>query len=580
MSQQSQRRVVPVGVCVLPSPAKNTSRTVVYPEYIFEILDHAGLCYTRIDWTELAARLDGLHVLLTVGEGAPEENVGAKLRTWAEQGGRWLSVGGVLGLSDLFGVEVEKAAFSSWGGGVSNLGEGYLRPLETSHPTLDHLVIPLHYYNGLPARAAGAQVLAGIYDAHQRDTERVGLCVSKVGAGAAMLLAPDLTGAVVRIQQGMPVLRDGISAPDGTAPVTDAYLKSDDGCVLDWIFDRQPLPDVPGLSGFLQPIADQWRELLLRALFHLATEAGVALAVLWMYPRNLPWLAHMSHDTDGNEAHKCTMLLDALQRADIRSTWCTILPGYSAEQTAAIRNAGHELAMHYDTVTPPLQFTEAEFDRQWRGLVELFGGEKPVTNKNHYLRWEGDVDLLEWCEARGIQLDQTKGASKTGEAGFNFGTCHLHFPLRADGSTIDVLELPTPTQDLRVFGPPEIAGHILRAAKRHHGIMHLLFHPAHMDKPGVIDALVDAVQLAKDAGAEWWTGAQLNDWERARRAARWSLNGGEVSLSNAEALPGATMLVLGSPSDAGEQVTRWGFAWSSSVRDIAAGENVTIEDAQ
>src|SRR5688500_20191428 len=80
----------------------------------------------------------------------------------------------------------------------------------------------------------------------------------------------------------------------------------------------------------------------------------------------------------------------------------------------------------------------------------MFGGEKPVTNKNHYLRWENDTDIWDWCAKHGIGLDQSKGASKTGEAGFNFGTCHTYFPARFDGSVIDVLELPTPTQDLFV----------------------------------------------------------------------------------------------------------------------------------
>lgn len=586
--------VVPVGVCVLPSPVRNMSRTVVYPNYVFEILDHAGLYYTMLAWEELAAGLADLKVLLTVGEAVPDDALAANLRAWVEQGGTWLSVAGVCGLGDLFGVEVETPAYSSWGGGVSNLGEGYLRPLEAVHPALEHLEIPLHYFNGLPVRAKGARVLAGIYDAHQRDTERAGLCVRQAGQGVAMLIAPDLTGAVVRIQQGIPVLRDGISASDGTAPVTDALLKSDDGCVLDWILDRQAVSDIPGLSAFLQPIADQWRELLLRSLFYLAGEAGVSLAVLWMYPRNLPALAHMSHDTDSNEPDKCMMLLDALARADIRSTWCTILPGYSSDLTTAIREAGHELAMHYDAVTTGLEWGEEQFERQWSELVALFGGSKPVTNKNHYLRWEGDVDLLEWCEKRGIQLDQTKGASKTGEAGFNFGTCHPHFQLRADGTTIDVLELPTPTQDLCVFAPREIAVHLLGAATRHHGILHVLFHPAHMDKPGVIESLIEIAAKAKEAGAEWWTGAEINAWERARRALKWgsAREDGATSFRCGSDLAGATVLVLGrNGADAvalevngtptrGEQVLRWGFPFDSIVLDVRSGEEYKIARVQ
>ena len=79
---------------------------------------------------------------------------------------------------------------------------------------------------------------------------------------------------------------------------------------------------------------------------------------------------------------------------------------------------------------------------------------------------------------RGIQLDQSKGASKPGEAGFNFGTCHPYFPVEFDGSPIDVLELPTPTQDLNVFAPETLLRPLLDPRRRH-GILHLLFHPTH-----------------------------------------------------------------------------------------------------
>src|SRR2546421_4054517 len=144
-----------------------------------------------------------------------------------------------------------------------------------------------------------------------------------------------------------------------------------------------------------------------------------------------------------------------------------------------IKQAGHEFATHYDAMTANHPFCEEQFDRQFRELKVLFGGEQPVTNKNHYLRWEGDCELWDWCATHGIQLDQSKGASKTGEVGFNFGTCHPYFPVRFDGSTIDVLELPTPTQDLVVFAPEAIFEPLLAQAKKNHGVLHLLFHPAH-----------------------------------------------------------------------------------------------------
>ena len=50
------------------------------------------------------------------------------------------------------------------------------------------------------------------------------------------------------------------------------------------------------------------------------------------------------------------------------------------------------------------------------------------------------MEFFDWCAKKGIQLDQSKGASKTGEAGFNFGTCHAYFPVRFNSEKVDVLE--------------------------------------------------------------------------------------------------------------------------------------------
>lgn len=586
----TDRNSLPLGICVLPAPTRNAARTVAYPDYVHEIAAHAGLAYDTVTLEELPRRLEGLRILVTVGEAVLPDELKDELWEWVRLGGAWISIAGLCGLSRMFGAETDPPAYSSWGGGQSTLGEGYLKAPETAHPSLAHLQIPLHFFNGLPVRPAGAAILAYVLDAHGRPTQHAAVLENTVGRGRCFLIAPDLTGAVVRIQQGICVTRDGVPAPDGTGPLTDDVLKTGDGGVLDWLFDRQPVDGVPGLSAFLQPVADQWRELLLRALFHAAAEQGTPLPLLWLYPRGVPALGHISHDTDGNDPEKARKLLEVLTEAQARSTWCTILPGYSAELLSAIREGGHELAMHYDAMSPGTTFDEASFDAQWRGLVQLFGGEKPVTNKNHYLRWEGDTELFDWCAARGVELEQSKGASKTGEAGFNFGTCQPYFPLAPDGRTIDVLELPTPTQDLLVFAPEALAEPLLAAAARHHGILHLLFHPAHIDKPGVAAALVRAVERGRERGLEWWTGAQINAWERARRTARWSAPAaGAVRLTIGEPLSGATLLFLNAGAAAlalngdpvrSRTVERWGFRFHAIVFDGQRDSGYTLTEVE
>ncbi len=563
---------------MLPEMGRNAARTVAYPGYVHEILAHAGICYAAAPWDELPEKLDGLRILVTVGEAALPEGLQQRLREWVEAGGAWLAVAGVCGMEELFGVRVEQPAYSTWGGGLCTLGEGYVRP-GGGGALMDHVQYPLHYFNGLPVQAVGASTLATCLDAHGRETERSAITERDVGPGYCLLIAPDVTGAVVRIQQGIAVTRDGVPAGDGTAPVNDAVLKSDDGAVLDWILDREPVPGVPGFRAFLQPIADQWRELLIRAILHTARRQKVPLPVLWYYPRNLPALGHLSHDTDGNEPDPAYALLDHEQKLEVKSTWCVILPGYDGGLIRSIGRHGHELALHYDAMTDGCPWSEEEFDRQWRLLTELFG-ERPTSNKNHYLRWEGDTELWEWCCERGIQLDQSKGASKTGEAGFNFGTCHPYFPVAREGALLDVLELPTPTQDLGVFAPPELLDPLLGAVTRHHGVLHLLFHPAHVTKPAVAAALIDAVERGRKAGLEWWTAAEINHWERARRQVEWlgyECADGTVHVRLRCGVPfsEATILWLAGDGEA-DTVCRWGVPFRAHPFDAGAGEVVEI----
>lgn len=573
-----------VGVCVFPAAPKNWARTVSYPDYIHEILTHAGVCYQNITFENLPKRLSELKLLLTVGEYALSEDTKILLASWVQSGGAWLSIAGTAGLPELFGAEVEAPASSSWGGGMGTLGEGYLSP-ETTHPILRDIPFPLHYFNGIPVQSKGGTQLAAVLDAHQRPTKRAAILERVSGKGRCLLLAPDITGSVVRIQQGIGVTRDGVPASDGTAPVADEVLKSGDGGVLDWIFDRQPLEGAPGFTAFLEPIADQWRELVLRSLFYLAQKQQIALPLLWLYPNSLPAIGHLSHDTDSNDPRLGAMLLDIVRREQVKTTWCVILPGYDSQLIEEIRASGCELATHYDALDYP--WSEVEFDRQWQELCTLFGEEMPVSNKNHYLRWEGDVEFYAWCARRGIQIDQSKGASKTGEAGFNFGTCHTFYPVSFEGETLDVLVMATSTQDLTIFAPEAIAKPLLEAALKHHGIFHLLFHPAHIEKPGVAQSLRSAIAAGRENGIEWWTARQINDWERTRRKISWlshkeTESGTEVRIHSEKSMTGATLLwlspetALDTPADSADTMSFWGYKFKAVVFDAEANSEYTF----
>lgn len=580
----------PLGVCSLPPRPRNAARTVSYAHYIHEMLAHAGICYIPLEVHEIEAALPSLRLLVTVGDMPFPDSTREAVARWVDAGGAWLAIGGTAGIPALFGVEEEPSAFSGWGSGIGTLGEGYLQAVSIKHPVLAHVPLPLHFFNGVPVRAKDTTVLAGVLDANQRETLRAGVVHRSRGRGQCLLIAPDVTGTVVRIQQGTAVTRNGVSAPDGTAPICDDMLKSSDGAVLDWWFDRQPVDGVPGFSAFLHPVADIWREMVVRAILALARSQGVTLPLLWLYPRNLPALAHLSHDTDGNDPALAEKMLGVLHEAGIQSTWCVIPPGYPEDVIERIRANGHELAMHFDAVGEDTLWDEGAFHEQWRTLNQLFGGEAPVTNKNHYLRWEGDTEFFQWCDRRGIQVDQSKGGSKTGEAGFNFGTCHPYFPVDPRGNLFGVLELPTLSQDLNVFAPDALLEPLLTAAERHHGVLHLLFHPAHVAKQGIAETILKAIHRARHRGMEWWTARRISEWERARRRVQWCeyhAEGDTVIVRFTSALPlqEATLLWTtqsvevsvegrGTPEVCSTQ--RWGIPMTAVTLDLHGEHTVRL----
>jgi hypothetical protein len=568
----------PVGVIIFPAAQPNAVHCTQNAHYITEILSHAGVPFRAIEAAALSNSLDDeIKVLVTAGDAALEESAQNALKSWIESGGQWLSLGGLCGLEEVHGAG--PVAFGTPARPVyypqSNLGEGYLKP-SGAHPITSGAPLPLHFYNGvrIEVQSEAAQVLATVLDAHGRETGAAALLENEFGDGRCVLLAPDSIGAVVRIQQGTTITADGVPAPDGSGPTTDGVLKCDDGLVLDWYFDREEIPGAGGMKGFLQPIADQWRELILRAIFYLCAKAEVALPVLWLYPRNLPAMAHLSHDTDGNDLACGEKLLEVMAQAQIHSTWCTILPGYPREFMEKIKAGGHELSIHYNALDHP--WSEEEFAAQCRELRALFG-QTPVSNKNHYTRWEGGTEFFDWCAREEIWIEQSKGPSKPGEIGFTFGSAQLHFPLADNGEIHSVLEQPLHSQDLIVVSPTELIPPLLDAIEKHHGVLHLLFHPAHIVKPGVADALLNSVSQAAARGMEWRTARWFNDWERARRKVEWQ------QIEAATATPGvlltplseATVLVLGRHEQleingeprAAQSTTRWGFEFSFATLD-------------
>src|SRR5690606_24844614 len=129
------------------------------------------------------------------------------------------------------------------------------------------------------------------------------------GPGFAAMIGFHIPKTFRMIQQGISVIKDGESAPDGTALIQDDILKADDAVVLDWARDREPLEE-NGVPYFKHPILDEIRIWFLKWLHQAQEKLGATYAQVWFWPEGISAIGHISHDSDGNVKEGAYMLLD------------------------------------------------------------------------------------------------------------------------------------------------------------------------------------------------------------------------------------------------------------------------------
>jgi len=506
--------------------------------YITEILQRAGLFFESITPSRLSSLTNRTNsIVILAGDLKLTSEQQGVLASLVERGGSLIGIGGTSGMDSMFGVKDKHS-----------LAEGWIKITDENHPITKELRSSLHVFGGNVFTADTATSLA--------KTETTGQCPQgsvilekSFGKGRTVLLAPDLIFSIVHIQQGIPVLQDGRPAPDGSAAVNDGILKAEDGSVLDWQRDRTIMHPDDGLA-FLEPITDELREIILRSIFHVARWQGITLPILWYWPRGLKAVGYISHDSDNNEYEKAKAMLDVMNSCDVKSTWCIIKPGYPKEFYSKLKEQGYEVALHYDAKTggEHTSWSKENFFSQHKWLSKEAGLNHIISNKNHYTRWENRLDYYRWCEEIGINTDQTRGPSKKGTIGFPLGGSQPYFPIDDEVESpriMNVLEINLITQDLIVVCPKEYGKQFVDSVLRHHGVAHFLFHPAHILKPNVAEALSDLVDYGRAQGLEWWTSEKIYNWEVLRRnvTAKFDSND-KLTISTEKSLPEATLLFL------------------------------------
>ncbi|MHB8902729.1 MAG: twin-arginine translocation signal domain-containing protein [Thermoguttaceae bacterium] len=550
--------------------------------YIAEILERGGVFYQAMapdGLPELAKRSGG--IVLLAGDLRLTSAQRDALTAFVRNGGSVLGVGGASGLNEVFGISACRPS-----------ADGWIKVTAADHPVTSGLRSSLHVFGGYAVSAGSASTLA-VLETGAQGAKGAAIVENEPAKGRALLLGPDLIFSVVHIQQGVAVLQDGKAPADEFTKINEGELKAEDGLVLDWARDRSLLAPDDG-PVFLEPVSDELRELILRSIFYLAGRQGIALPVLWYWPRGLKAVGHISHDTDGNDPTKAAAMLEVMNQAKIKSTWCTLYPGgYPREFYRTLKEQEFEIALHYDAKTgeEKTSWSKENFLLQHRWLLGEAGLERIVSNKNHYTRWEHRLDFFRWCEEVGIQSDQTRGPSKKGTIGFPLGGSQPYYPLDDEGPSprrIGVLEVNMLTQDLVVVCPAEYGNQLLDSAVRHHGVAHYLFHPAHILKPTVADTICGLVDYGRSCGLEWWKSEEICRWELLRRGVKAEFGSQQSFTVRAlQPVAGATLLVLkpqGAPCSITVNGQRartspqkvYGFEFESATLDLSGEVKVGL----
>jgi hypothetical protein len=549
------------------------------------MLNYAGYSFDQWD-QESWIREQPSGVTVVIGAEASEGWSEAASR-YCEAGNALLAIGQIYGLEKTLGISSASLLNEGW----ILWGDSLLtKDLKSSFHSFD---ATLAVVNADDVVGLGQwRSINGTVTEHPAFTSR------SIGSGTAAWIGFDLMKTVCLIQQGVAVLRDGRPSPDSSGLINDGILKTDDGSVLDWQYDRDTAPD--GTAPFyMHPIVDEMRILLARVLYDLQQQIGLSEAQTWFWPNGLTAIGHISHDTDGNVVELAETMLDKLAEAGVPSTWCTIAPGYPDSIYNRIQQDGHEIALHYNALgseIPESSWSERDYRYQLDYLQAQVPGYEIVSNKNHYLRWEGDTSFYHWCERSGVRIEQSKGGTKQGNKGFLFGTCHPNVPVSSPAENnrrFNVISLPTLAWDppIPIRCTADEAKLLLLRSKDVYGVAHFLFHPGAIlngtDTMKAGDFMVELCKYGRELGLEWWTSEAIDRWVRTRRNVRVETAEDEITVESDEAIQGLTVLLhkpdqvqVSVGSDASvvvkqiKPIERFGRSYVELVIDVPQGTSV------
>lgn len=508
-----------------------------YAAWYREALEHAGLIFESLE-SITPKKLNELDVLILCGNGELGDDL-PLVAQWALADHHGLVVSGsTWGLELTLGVQPDPHR--------PKIAQGLMK--FSRHAIWPESARSIWYIGGTRVSANQAVPLISAEDGS------VGL--SKLGS--AFFLAPHVGRSLGLTLMGKSVENDEIGPDDPSVDWHSGPLRAEMGTRLSF-HDR-----VENL--FIEPHADNLRELFLKTVFAAVDVTKKSCAILWHLPNN------------ASHAAVCTIQSDTASNTDLynlnasllmQNTRCTILSRLNEHPPEVynwMRRVGHELGFSYDA-DDPAGWHPDRYRVQTSALCRLASIPSIAVGKTLQGSWSGLTRPYEMFETGGAKVVLSKGGHFAGTSGFLFGTCHPFVPKHRGGKPFNLIEIPYHLIDV-----PEVTGihaceNLLAAVWARHGVLHGIASTSVARTDAGLAGLRRWIALAKQSGAEMLTAEQLGSFERARRSVRSQIESGAVlSLSSDLGLDGLTILISGSGfsgsgligRSAPQQVTRYG----------------------
>ena len=463
-----------------------------------EALEHTGL---RVEWLEecTAEWLETVDVLLLCGHGHLTDSQRDAVHNWTQDGGALVACGGTWGLHDLLGIARVGTVMPK--GVVKPKGNDRLWPTEA---------LPARFFGGTLVKAENCEV-AATCGSHAAVTRR------RAHRGAAFYVGPHVGQTLQLMLMGRSVESDAIGPDDGSALLSDGKLRAEDGTNLDYDTDRTRIEGQHAFFGTAH--ADIVREIWVRAILQAAEYVGVSVPLFWHLPKHTGAMAMLTMECEVFNTDRVFQVCRTLAMFGCAAAWLVRTPGYSLDAFRALRAREHEIGLLFET-NDHSGWHEERLKIQLTAMRRAAARPQMLTFRPIEGKWRGYTLPYELAEAAGARVSVSRGGRQTGTMGFPFGTCHPYFPVRRDGSSFYVMEIPTAMANPGQDTPEPISDALIEQTRQRNGCLGIVATPDAFDEQREFLALRRLLSLCKQARLEFIMPEQLFKYERARRTLR------------------------------------------------------------